>query len=623
MRALGTTGELVMNKNPRRGVFAFLGLASVAASVLTVATPASAEGAPTSVDVLRSTATGLQVTTERAASPEAAQTLVQQLRGQSGVVSASISATRELFGSTHDDTLLSEAGYLQTIGATDSWAKASGRGVTVAVLDNGVDASHPELRGALLPQVNLLSSSPNLQLDTHGTSVAGTVAGRLDNAIGAAGVAPDASILPIRVCDVDGCDTDAIARGVIYATDHGATVINLSLGGQLRSSVEEAAIAYAVRKGVTVVASAGNGGSDCTEDAVASAKCGNLVAWPAAFPDVISVSAADATGVSAWATHNVQVDLSAPGEGIIAPAPGNVFEAVDGTSFSAPLVSGTVAAMLQVNPRLTPADVRNVLTSTSTKVASWPAGYGSGLLNVAAAVSKAGGDGVFQRTEGSVDYVRGGITTTVKGAILTRFRAAGAENGVLGWPTSGEIASAGGVYQVFTGGFVVWSRATGAQIMYGDNLPRWLTLGGTTSKLGFPSSEEIRLTSGVVQRFTGGNMYWSPASGSQEVRGAIFDKYSRLGWENSFLGYPTTNEVALKGGAFSAFEGGAIYWSPGTGAHFVRDAIRQAWGSTGWESGYLGYPTSDEYSWNGGVRQDFQGRSLFFSWQTGLVTEVR
>ncbi|MGI4895147.1 MAG: S8 family peptidase, partial [Janthinobacterium lividum] len=218
-------------------------------------------------------------------------------------------------------------------------------------------------------------------IDTHGTEVATVIAGAFGNTYGAAGVAPDVDVLSVRVCAPAGCRSDAVARGIIYAADAGADVINLSLGGD-ENAVTADAVAYALGKGCVVVASAGNSGDT-----------GNATEYPASYPGVLSVSAAALDGTAAaWAEHNSDVDLTAPGEEIPAgqPAAQNyAYVAASGTSFSAPQVSAAAALVRSVAPSATPAQVGTWLTSTASPRSSWPAGYGTGMLDVAAAVQAA------------------------------------------------------------------------------------------------------------------------------------------------------------------------------------------------------------------------------------------
>ncbi|WP_345712446.1 CAP domain-containing protein, partial [Kineococcus glutinatus] len=220
-------------------------------------------------------------------------------------------------------------------------------------------------------------------------------------------------------------------------------------------------------------------------------------------------------------------------------------------------------------------------------------------------------------------FRRGATQVQVGGAILDTYRAAGLDRGVVGWPVTGEYPVPGGRGQAFDRASIYWSPATGAHVVRGAIRDRWASMGWEGGWLGFPTSSEFGVRGGAVQRFAGGLVYYSPATGAQALRGAILDAYGRTGFENGRLGFPVTGEVALRGGAYAAFQGGSIYWSRATGAHVVLGAVREAWGRAGWETGRLGWPRSGEYAVPGGVRQDFTGGSLTYTWATGTVTETR
>ena len=145
---------------------------------------------------------------------------------------------------------------------------------------------------------------------------------------------------------------------------------------------------------------------------------------------------------------------------------------------------------------------------------------------------------------------------------------------------------------------------------------KWLQLGEGQSFLGRPLTGETATPDGVgrYNHFEGGSIYWTPETGAHEVHGLIREKWSELGWERSFLGYPLTDETTTPDGVgrYNHFEGGSIYWTPETGAHEVHGLIREKWSELGWEQGVLGYPISDETPTpdNLGRRNDFQRGSV-------------
>lgn len=186
---------------------------------------------------------------------------------------------------------------------------------------------------------------------------------------------------------------------------------------------------------------------------------------------------------------------------------------------------------------------------------------------------------------------------------------------------------AGGRQQDFAGGSLFFSPATGTHSVHGSILLRYRGLGGPNSVLGFPTTDEFPTPDGTgrFNHFTGGSVYFSPRTGAQEVHGSIAMKWASSGWERGPLGYPTTNEMPTPDGIgrFNHFTGGSIYFSPASGTHLVRGAIRDAWAAQGWETGRLGFPTSDEYAVSGGRRSDFQGGSVTWTARGGAVVSLR
>ena len=198
---------------------------------------------------------------------------------------------------------------LPVIGAPEAWLALpeDAPKVTVAVIDSGICADNPDLSGRVLPGWDFVEEDAEPQdAFGHGCGVAGIIAANADDGIGMAGVAPNALILPLRVLDESGIGTYSdVAAAIVYAADHGAQVINLSLGGASPSSVLEQAVDYAVGKGVTVVAAAGNTGSE-------------QVLYPAAYEPVIAVGAVDQDlQVSSFSSGGTNVDLLAPGRDIL------------------------------------------------------------------------------------------------------------------------------------------------------------------------------------------------------------------------------------------------------------------------------------------------------------------
>ncbi|MFC4124092.1 alpha/beta hydrolase-fold protein [Nocardia rhizosphaerae] len=203
-------------------------------------------------------------------------------------------------------------------------------------------------------------------------------------------------------------------------------------------------------------------------------------------------------------------------------------------------------------------------------------------------------------------------THAVGGRIGGTYTGVGAAYSPLGLPLEGErgLPDGRGRMQSFEGGAIYWTPQTGAQVVRGAIFEEWAKQGYEGGPAGYPVAAEARTPSrdGVVQSFEHGPMFYSAATGAHRVQGFILDKYAAMGFENSPLGFPVAGEAPLKDlGRYSRFEGGNIYWSPLSGAWAVRNGqIADAWGAQGFENGRLGYPVSDEFTVPGGIQQNFQ-----------------
>jgi LGFP repeat len=213
------------------------------------------------------------------------------------------------------------------------------------------------------------------------------------------------------------------------------------------------------------------------------------------------------------------------------------------------------------------------------------------------------------------------LTTAIRDA----WGVNGWEGGPLGYPTSDERVTPDGRgrYVNFQGGSVHWSSSTGAHATFGGIRRAWGASGWEGGPLGFPTTDELATPDGRGRygHFQGGSIYWTQATGAHWLGSGIRDAWGRNGWEGGPLGYPTSDERATADGQGRAadFQGGSIYWHPDTGAHAVTGAARDAWNANGGESGRLGYPISDAYSVSGGTRVDFQHGSLTVD-SSGRVT---
>ncbi|MDF0650752.1 MAG: hypothetical protein P0121_04685 [Nitrospira sp.] len=215
----------------------------------------------------------------------------------------------------------------------------------------------------------------------------------------------------------------------------------------------------------------------------------------------------------------------------------------------------------------------------------------------------------------------------VHGAIRGKWASLGWERSFLGYPLTDESTTPDGVgrYNHFQGGSIYWTPSTDAHEVHGAIRGKWASLGWERSFLGYPLTDESTTPDGVgrYNHFQGGSIYWTPSTDAHEVHGAIRGKWASLGWERSFLGYPLTDESTTPDGVgrYNHFQGGSIYWTPSTGAHEVHGAIRGKWASLGWERSFLGYPTSDELSTEDGTGRysEFQHGSIYWSPATGAL----
>jgi thermitase len=256
---------------------------------------------------------------------------------------------------------------LGQIDAAQAWPLVQGKEVPpVAVLDSGVDATHPDLTGRVTASRDFVDGTGDASDATwHGTAVAGVVAGAPSS------VCPACTILSAKVLDAhDEGDDAVIARALRWAVASGARVVNLSMAGPAEAPALRAAIGAATRRGVVVVAAAGNTGSSSRS-------------YPAADPNVIGVAATTSTStVYGWSNRGAWVTIAAPGE-TVSTLRGGGYTTFVGTSAAAPAVAAAAAECLAVAPSLSPAAVRRILVRTAAPVH----GMSFGRLDVGRAVA--------------------------------------------------------------------------------------------------------------------------------------------------------------------------------------------------------------------------------------------
>jgi thermitase len=261
-----------------------------------------------------------------------------------------------------DDDLFDQQWHLENnatgadIDALAAWKVADGSGVKVAVIDSGIDASHPDLQGQVIPVWDYIDWDDDPSpvgtdgLAAHGTVIAGLIAAA-DNDIGVVGVAPGAKILNIRACDSIGCPNVYVANAVYVAVDSGAHIVNLSLGGYDTDDIAlEAAIDYARSKNVLVVAAAGNDSIDL--DTLKTET--GLIMIPAglSLPNILSVAASDDRDLkAAFSNYGLSVDVFAPGVNMVSTGLGSTYVGGEnGTSYAAPVAAGVAALLLSHDP---------------------------------------------------------------------------------------------------------------------------------------------------------------------------------------------------------------------------------------------------------------------------------
>ncbi len=316
------------------------------------------------------------------------------------LVLAPVVAPLGAFGYAPSDPLYYEQWALEKIGVPCAWQYTSGSpDVIVAVLDTGVDLGHPDLAGRLVPGYDFVDGDDEPRDENgHGTHVAGIIAAIANNDLGVAGIAPGVRIMPVRVLDGEGYGTDgAIADGLRYAADHGARVINMSLGSFIPTGdTIDQAVNYAIDRGVIVVIAAGNDYLPLPNFA------GGL------NRDAIVVAATDEDDVKAsFSNSGPWVDISAPGVHIYSTMPtypvwlveedgySSDYDVLSGTSMATPVVSAAAALVISLHPGWSAGQVRQQLIDTAADISEQNPEYqnsfqlllGSGRVDACAAFS--------------------------------------------------------------------------------------------------------------------------------------------------------------------------------------------------------------------------------------------
>lgn len=285
---------------------------------------------------------------------DAARAVKRELRTQPEADGVVRPAEFSLNGRPDDPRWSRQQDYLGAVGLPRAWRRASGSGATIAVVDSGVDTTHPDLRGQVVRGYNAVSGGTSVRDDNgHGTAVASVAAAATNNRRGIAGVAGGSDVLAVKVADRRGrIWGDALAAGIRWAVDNGADVVNLSLGSSRDDPLVRKAVADAVDNGVVVVAAVSNRG--VTD-----------LPYPAAYPGVLSVGATDGPRLAGFSDRGA--DVAAPGVRVVAAVPGGYSRAT-GTSFAAALVSGQAALIRGKKPRMAAERVTGFIESTARTV---------------------------------------------------------------------------------------------------------------------------------------------------------------------------------------------------------------------------------------------------------------
>ena len=394
--------------DPHSVLVKFRPKASASARKQALSKSASKAGASLAADVVAVTGT--------VPAPE----LLKKLKADPSVELASLNYLRKATATPNDEAYAEGfQRYLPTVRLPQAWDVSKSAGAqTVAVLDTGIDAGHPDLAGRTVAGYNAVNpATAPVDDNFHGTFVSGIIAANTNNTEGIAGVAWSAKIMPVKVLDEFGSGTDEdIIEGLNWAVSHGARVVNMSFGGTMESLVLRDAVANAVTKGVVVVAAAGNTGDDAPQ-------------YPAAYPDVLSVGATnDNAVITGFSSRGDWLDLAAPGYDIVSTLPRDLdptfpYGQASGTSFSAPIVAGVAALVRNKYPALTPAEVMARLETTARDAG--PRGrdpyYGAGIVDAYAALGGAWAADFTPASPDGNDYparaqALGGSTTASIGA---------------------------------------------------------------------------------------------------------------------------------------------------------------------------------------------------------------
>ena len=314
------------------------------------------------------------------------QSAVAQLQARSDVEYVELNYIAYALDTPNDPSYVSQWG-LPKIDMPNAWQIGEGSSdVVVAVIDTGIDLDHPDLsctvpdgEPKLTNGWDYANGDSSADDDhSHGTHVAGIISACTDNDVGIAGVAPNVRLMPVKVLDSGGSGSYSdVANGIIYATNNGADIINLSLGGSAGNSTLASAVQYANNNGVLVIAASGNAGA-------------SSIYYPAAYSEAMAVGATDSTDYRAYySNYGNGLDVVAPGSSIYSTVPGS-YAYKSGTSMATPHVAGLAALIWSLDPALSNTEVRQIIQSTTDDKGSagYDIYYGHGRINAYAALER-------------------------------------------------------------------------------------------------------------------------------------------------------------------------------------------------------------------------------------------
>jgi subtilisin family serine protease len=281
------------------------------------------------------------------------------LKSEYGVMNAQPAGKVVLEGEPNDPMYADQYG-MKLMNVTQAWAIEPGSKKTViAMIDTGCDLSHPDLKDKFVAGYNATEKGQPPQDDNgHGTHTAGIAAAAANNGAGVIGVGGGCAIMPVKVLSKGGGSEAGIADGIIWAADHGANVASMSIGLYNRSEVLERALQYALDKGVTLVASAGNNNAENDHTTAPH--------LPSTHPGVIEVAATDANNQKArFSNFGKTVSVAAPGVDVLSTWMGGGYRKASGTSMAAPHVAGLAGLVMSQNPGMKPAEVKKRIEATS------------------------------------------------------------------------------------------------------------------------------------------------------------------------------------------------------------------------------------------------------------------